>query len=219
MHDPLDAFLAETDLDALMAARQRLGPASAGRAARIEGLLRAWQEPQALANLLFHPELIPAPLRLPALLKGLRDRANLYNALAAAVGLQDIDADSVDVPTRAALRGALVELVEGFPTVLAARAAATLTDYLRLDDVGLAWSLLGSPEPGVRHNLLYWLRSALGMPDDAALLQAAAAQGLPAAVLADIEARLAEDRQRLGEGKPARLAHRSYTWIPNLGDI
>ena len=84
-HSELDRFLTATDLDASLAARGVLAPLDDDDRASIRAALTAGNA-QAIANLLFHPDLLPDELRLPTLLDALVKPPNPYFTLAAVVG-------------------------------------------------------------------------------------------------------------------------------------
>ena len=159
--DPLDRFLRATDLDELAERLDELpAPDATGRATAV---VEAWSDPQAVANLLMYPAVLPADHRVRALLRGLRSDG--YLRLAAAVGVGDLDAGDLPDGVRRELLDALLDVVASDAGPAGVRAAAELGPLVHADELELLDDLAAHPVEAVRHNLT---QAALGLtaPDE-----------------------------------------------------
>jgi hypothetical protein len=164
MQPPLQSFLLSEELDELASLRDEITSIDRAEAAELSRVVSAWSDPQAIANLLMYPELIPEPDRLPSLMRGLATGANDYLALAAVVGLQRIDDDEIPTGARADIARQLVLLIEQSsiaPTP--ARATLTIGPFAQDLDPATLLRLLDHPDPAVRHNLLSALLDSFGV--------------------------------------------------------
>lgn len=127
----LNGFLAATDLDDLLRARNEIAALTSEESTRIVSVLRAWNDHQAVANLLFHPDLIPAEIRFEALDRALHSEDVPYLTLAATVGLQGMSMDDVPSDKRAAWGQMLLAFIQSKSTVLSSRASVTLCAWSR----------------------------------------------------------------------------------------
>lgn len=159
----LQAFLEADDLDRMRQLANDLPPLTQDDQAAVSAHINRWDAPQAVANLLMQPHLIPPSLRRDALLRGLHEPFT-YNTLAALVGLQD-HADWWSEPDRAAIVQRLVDIIFGARRVLADRASLTLTQYAHPQEADKLIFLLGSPENVVQHNALVALVNMLGVDE------------------------------------------------------
>jgi hypothetical protein len=78
--------------------------------ALVASVIDGWSDKQAVSNLLFHSDLIPATLRFEALDRALNSHDVPYFVLAATVGLQGVRLGDVPSDKRAAWIQALVAL-------------------------------------------------------------------------------------------------------------
>lgn len=147
--DLLDAFLGASDLDELAATYDvlpdRVDPD------RVAAVVAAWSPPQAVANLLMHPTVMPPERRVPAILRGLRDEG--YARLAASVGVGRLAATDLTEDGRRALLDALLDVVATDAGPAGVRAAAEIGPLVRAPDLPLVEELAEHPVPEVRHNL------------------------------------------------------------------
>jgi Armadillo/beta-catenin-like repeat len=90
MSRELEVFLTTEDLDDLLRARQRLGRVSKRDSHAAVSMLEQWADRQAVANVLFYPDLLPHTVRMPFIMKALEETEFPYYTLAAVVGLQDL---------------------------------------------------------------------------------------------------------------------------------
>ena len=127
----LDRFLTAVDLDELLRVRNEISSFTSAESTRVASVLRAWNDRQAVANLLFHPALIPVDIRFEALDRALQLKDLPYFTLAATVGLQHMSLDEVPADKRAAWGQALLAFVQSKSTVLAGRASVTLCAWSR----------------------------------------------------------------------------------------
>lgn len=159
--DPVDDVLTASDLDTLQTAVEAL-PADAD-VTRIAGLVDAWSDRQALANVLLHPSLIPVSHRVPAVLRGLRTDG--YLRIAATAGVGHLPAADVTDDVRRELLDALLDVVASDAGPAGVRAAAEVGPLIRADELELLDDLAAHPVDAVRHNLA---QAALGItsPED-----------------------------------------------------
>jgi hypothetical protein len=86
----LETVLKTTDLDDLLRERRDILSLTPQETERVSAVIRAWTDRQAIANLLFYPDLIPLSLRFDALDRALRSHGFPYFGLAATVGLPEL---------------------------------------------------------------------------------------------------------------------------------
>lgn len=215
----LQRFLEAKDLDELLRASQALSVLDADDEAEVRAVLDARANTQALANLLFHPHLIPDELRLPTLVAALAAGAHPYFNLAAIVGLQETDAATLDEPTRVQICDLLLDILEGTNDVRAARASITVIRFLAASDGPRLAALVQHPDPTAAHNILAWhLRSFAGRGEET-LAAAFASLGDGGAAAALAVAKLREHQARQAAGEFSSAGQTLLAYIPNLEDI
>jgi hypothetical protein len=222
----LTAFLAADELDVLSTLRDEITTIDRQEAAELSAVVQTWSDLQAVANLLFYPELIPRPDRLPSLVRGLASGDEGYLALAAVVGLQRVPEDEIPLAERLVIAEHLVRLVEHGPGPTPARASLTLADFAQDLQPAVLLRLLDHPDPVVRHNLVVALLSGFGLARVLATADAEVAAGdlsaSAASTLRDslVEAGLDPDDAFLDDDEvlasPLGLPLLSY--IPNYAD-
>jgi hypothetical protein len=225
----LQAFLDARDLDTLADAHESLSTLDAADTAAVRRVLHQWRDPQAVANLLMYPLLIPDDARAAAVQRGLDDLQVPYLALAAVVGLREFDVESLPPGPRAAILARLLALVAADRGPLADRVSAFLAERLWHFDPSYgaaAMALLDHPSPTVRHNALVALVPVLGLNNlPAALTQAVAdgtlsAPGQAAATrkLAQVTGFSAADADDGSADDLGSLSVPLLAYIPNLDD-
>ncbi|MEK7469535.1 MAG: hypothetical protein AAB074_19355 [Planctomycetota bacterium] len=160
MTSEFELVLAAEDLDDLLAAAGRVPELSESDQQAARAIVTSWSPLQALANLLFHPRLIPEDSRLPAIFRALDQSPPDYFTLAAAVGVQSMRPTGHSPLVRQHVAETLSRLTMHAADVIAARAEYTLENFLepsRLEDAIL---LLRTPCETARHNLVAWLARA-----------------------------------------------------------
>jgi hypothetical protein len=125
----LDAFLKAEDLDDLLRIRRDLGVLTSDEEQRISSIIHDWTDNQAVANLLFNPDVMPPALRFEALDRALHSNHVCYFALAATVGLQQVKWNEVPGAKRASWLQALQRLVRSKSRTVAGRASVTLFEW------------------------------------------------------------------------------------------
>lgn len=213
----LEAFLFAQDLDELLAARQAIQAADADDAAVIRAVLREWRNPQSVSNLLFHPSLIPADIRVATLLRGLRQREVMYYVLAATVGLGGM-VPELSAGERAQVSSALLDLLDNSTGVLAQRASVTLSGVAGREDAPRIFSMVVHPDDTVRHNLRAWLFRTFEKPGVEAFAEAARQSELDA----ETQDALAREFAEIRPGAAPEVARKLLTlfsYIPNLGEV
>jgi hypothetical protein len=158
--DATGRLLAATDLDELAEAYADL--AITDHDARVRAVVEDWTDVQAVANAVMCPLVIAPDLRLPAVLRALRDEQHPYLRLAGAVGAGHLPVDDLDEQGRRALLDALLDLVAGDAGPAGVRASAEVGPLLRPGELDLLDDLAAHPVEAVRHNLA---QAALGITD------------------------------------------------------
>ena len=106
----VQAFLRTNELDSLVHLREGIDAAARNDAEPlIREVIARWNDRQALANLLMHAGLIPADLRVAALVRGLRAADEDYLRLAATVGVGETG--NIDAAQRTALVESLLDVI------------------------------------------------------------------------------------------------------------
>lgn len=208
-------FLAAEDLDDLAELASRIREWDQADERVVREVLGRLEDCQAAANLLMHPHLIPADLRLPSVLAGLSAPAPSYLRLAAAVGATALAELDPTLGPQPELVGALLDLVADNAGVVARRAATSVAPYLQHDDSGDVVVLLVHPDPGVRrnlHNALLDLLSPTGLEE---LLDDP--REVPRDLAVRVRKLLAEDGR--GHSPLSDLQRMPLlAWIPNRSD-
>lgn len=223
MDAALEDFLAANDLDDVLAAVKRIEFLSAQDETRILGLLSSWDTPQAIANLLMYPKLIPPDHRLDALSRGLQDDGYPYLKLAAVVGLQSVESLDITESQRLAVLHMLVSLIENHRGVLAARASAALSEWVRPGEGYAIAPLLRHPDSTVQHNILSILIEIVGLATIVDYLDVIfATGGYPPETAAACKARLSQIREINPQNESALpfdaspLSALLYSYLPNF---
>jgi hypothetical protein len=214
----LHRFLAAADLDDLAAIREELLGAELDTDDRLEvtAVLHDWDDIQAVANLLMHPQLIPADERAPSVQRGLGDVEHSYLRLAACVGVGELDLAELDDDTRHRLVQTLLDAVATDAGTIAERASFSVIWLLRPTDAPEVVECLTHPSSRVRHNLAQGL---LGLLDSSGL---GALISEPGFVPAELQARALQQLESdgidlstpaEGQRKPLVLAY-----VPNYVD-
>jgi hypothetical protein len=225
----LQAFLESRDLDRLADARERLPAFDAEDIAAVRRVLSGWSEPQAVANLLMHPSLIPESERSAAVQRGLDETRQPYLALAAVVGLRELDVESLPPAERAEVVGRVLALAAADRGVIADRASAFLAE--RLWHFGDSYApsvlaLLDHPSQTVQHNALAALVPLVGLDNLSDVLTRAVEDGklslrgqaTAARKLARIRGFSAADPDDGSGDDLGSLSAPLLTYIPNLDD-
>lgn len=227
MNPDLQDFLEARDLDLLAEAHDRLPVLEPEDVAAIRAVLRRWYEPQAIANLLMHPQLIPEAERAAAVVRGLNDTQCQYLTLAAIVGLGEFEVEALPSGQRAAVVDRVLALAAADRGVIADRASAFLAERLwhfGNSDPALMVALLDHPSEVVQHNALVGLIPLLGLDhlDDA--LTRAVREGrlsvrsreAAARKLAKVQGFSAEDPDDGSKEDLGSLAAPLLAYVPNL---
>lgn len=217
LNPPLEAFLFSKDLDQLLEARQAIKAVDEDDEAVIRAVLKEWSNPQSVSNLLFHPSLIPADIRVATLLRALAERGVMYHVLAAIVGFGGM-VPELSKEQREEVAAILLDFLPNSTGVLAQRASATLSGVARDADAPAVFSLLGHEDDTVRHNLRAWLFRTFEKPGVEAFSAAAALSTLDA----DTQAALAREFAEVKPGAPPEVKRKLLTlfsYIPNLDEV
>ncbi len=123
-------FLQIKDLEVLDDVYKKLGKLAQEDIAYVNKILSQWDDQQALANLLFYPDLITVNLREEVILRALTDENMPYVMLAAVVGLETLGAKGLSADWKETMVDRLVELIRSNSDVISARASVTIWEYL-----------------------------------------------------------------------------------------
>jgi len=217
LNPPLEAFLFSKDLDQLLEARQAITVLDQDDEAVVRAVLKEWSNPQSVANLLFHPSLIPADMRVPTLMRGLAERGVMYYVLAAIVGFGGM-VPELTAGQREEVAALLLEFLPNSTGVLAQRASVTLSGVAREADAPAIFSLLEHEDDTARHNLRAWLFRTFEKPGIEAFTVAAARSTLDA----EAQAGLVREFAEIKPGAPPEVKRKLLTlfsYIPNLDEV
>ena len=130
---------------------------NANDVAVVREVLHDWQPQQAVANLLFHPRLIPPDIRVASILRGLTESDRSDLKLASTAGLQSMERSDIPPSDAAVIRDRLLELIEGDRSIISSRASVSIESWLDSVSAPAVCRLLNHPNATTGHNLLAWL--------------------------------------------------------------
>lgn len=155
----IEQFLAATDLDVAQHVLADVTDISRQDAVHLAEIVVAWAPPQAIANMLLHPSIIPPAHQVSAMLRGLATDARHYPLIAAVVGLREID---LPVEYRRSVAVRLLDLAATDGEQVSSLASVSLVRYLYHLDTGDVLARFEHFGPTARHNVLVGLLEALG---------------------------------------------------------
>jgi hypothetical protein len=218
MSPELEAFLAAEDLDELLNARGKIAALAPEDEAVVRAVISEWRNPQANSNLLFHPALIPADIRLPTLFRGLYERQVMYYALAAVVGLQSLDTAALGEADRQRVLSDLLAVMRDTTDILAQRASVSFQGFAKPEDAPRVFALMGHSDNTVRHNARAWLFRTFQGVGAEQLVAAGRQSGLGKEIQRQVVAEFADFLANPPQGFKSPLFSQ-YGYIPNLRDI
>ncbi len=180
MDKNLKTFLETRDLDNLREAKSHVLEINQDHQAEITGVLREWEDIQAIANLLMYPDLIPETERIDYVLAGLRETNFTYLALASVVGLGQLNIEEIPAQLITELIEQLIKLTKSDAGVIAERSSVFLAE--RLWHFGDTYTsqiieLLDHPSKVVQHNTLVALIPLVGLENIRRIIENAVQQG------------------------------------------
>jgi len=153
-------YLTLTDLDEVAAAAGSIDSAAAEPEFR--RVIEEWTDRQAVSNLLWHPELLPDDLAVPALIRALSG-GDSYLRLAAAVGTRHLsDSLDEDSPEVHELVAGLLATVGAESGLVARQAAVSLHGLIPADQARSAFARLTHPDPETFRALIAALADLFG---------------------------------------------------------
>ncbi|MBP0009359.1 hypothetical protein [Roseofilum sp. Belize Diploria] len=173
----LHSFLSAENRSTAVDARIALGDPDPDDRAAIASIMNRWDDSKAVANLLFHPELLATEDRVKSLVRGLEQEEDAYLRLAAIVGVQDIDCQNLESADRTKLKTLLMSEIQEGSQVLAARASVSVLELLQPEDVEQLLDQLNKPDDLLRHNALVALVKVFGVKQALDLIYQAACSG------------------------------------------
>ncbi len=191
LNPPMETFLFSKDLDELLESRQAIKALDQDDEAVVRAVLKEWSNPQSVSNLLFHPSLIPADIRVASLFRGLAERGVMYYVLASIVGFGGM-VPELSKAEREEVAAILLDFLPNSTGVLAQRASVTLSGVAREADAPKIFSLLEHADETARHNLRAWLFRSFEKPGVEAFTAAAAQSTLDAETQAGLVREFAE---------------------------
>lgn len=211
-------LLTVTDLDELHTVAEALaGTARTGDdEAAVVGVVAAWTDEQALANLLMYPTLIPADFRAAAIERALATGEHSYLCLAAVVGIERLDRAQLTDEVRVRLIQRLLDLIASDDGIVADRASISIGTLLSSGDAPDLVELLLHPSAPVRHNLVHALFGLTGAAGIAALLDGAGF--VQPETRTEVRAQLATDGVDLDNPSEEQLPPRVLSYVPNYTD-
>jgi hypothetical protein len=213
----VERFLEAVDLDDLLRARDEISTLSLEERSRVEQILNAWTDHQAVSNLLFHPTVIPDELRFAAIDRGMHSYDASYLALAATVGLQSIEPCSVADEFRERWRRSLVSMMQSNESVLAGRASVTAFSWFKDHAVEL-FSLYPVADQTACRNILAFALAAFGDLDRHEFASQIRSCGVPPDAMTDFTDVHDEYWQKKNRGIAGVgfMKLPIYCYIPNL---
>lgn len=217
MSPELQSFLTAEDLDEVLDARGNLTALSVEDTEVVRDVIAQWQQPQAVSNLLIHPDLLPEDIRLASLFRGLAEQRVAYYVLAAIVGFQSVDTPLLTANENAKIATALWEIIAQTEGVLAQRASLSFRAFASEVDAPAVLFLMAHSDKTVRHNLRSWLFSVFKDRGLAAFANAVQASDLGEAQKQELVAEFTACTTKPPEGFNSPLFP-LLTYIPNLRD-
>lgn len=161
--EDLEKFRSIDDLQDLKTFRWEMNPFNETDKAFIAKLYEEWNSPQAISNLLQHPDLIPEDLRFNFIRKGLMDCEEPYYNLAAILGIHSPEVLDFAPREVRKLKQLLFSHVSRTSDIRATAATQTLFSYISKEDSDEILSRMIHPECIVRHNLFSMLIGFYGI--------------------------------------------------------
>jgi hypothetical protein len=217
----LDDFLHATDLDDLLKARQNVSHLTVDETNRIKSIINEWQDQQSIANLLFHPTVIPAEFRIAAVDRALHSVEAPYFALAAVVGLQGTDPTEVPQHTRDKWQHVLLDMIQSESDVIAGRASTTMFSWFQEQDAGKVLSLYPVPDETASKNILSFALSLYGDLSTSEFDQRLTSFGLSTNARDAFNSRHAEYLSKTSTGQPGAgfMKCPLLCYIPNMSEV
>lgn len=214
----LEIFLRASDPDVAAEARRRLDEPGAAAKRRIGEILDAWEDPQGVANLLMFPSLLPDDRRVEILLRGLASKEPRYWVLASAVGLRRFDRDALEPEERGRLVERLIAVAWRHAD-FAIHATAALHRFLEECDAERVFPLLEHTDTDVRHNILAWLVSVVGLHGVGHFTRVAEASGVDPQTRDAAVRRLRRHLERADAGRATPDAWLVHGSVPPLVEL
>ena len=215
----LEDFLKAADLDDLLKIRQRLAPPGPTEIHYIADVLCEWTDGQAISNLLFYPDLIPEPVRISSIDRALKAIDQPYFILAAVVGLQSIDPESILPETRQRWVSTLLKIVRSDAGVISSRASVTVWSWLRDGEAQEFIRSYPVPDETASKNIIAFVLSKFG---ELALSEYRARlreSGVGYLKRRHFVRRFEEYQQKRNEPGAAFMALPLLSYIPNYGNV
>lgn len=209
-------FLRSEDLDDTLKSFRDLGELNKRERALIDKVIKKWSDKQAISNILFYPSILRKEEQLNTLLKGLHSEKTPYYALAATVGLQDIDKSNLSEESRVSVVNALLSTAKKYAKI-SDRVVVTLENFLKIDDASSLCDLLYLQNNTTQHNIIAWLLKNYSNKDDLASLikDCNLSQELQNIILEKYD----ENESKRANGEFLNLQYSLLSYLPNLRDM
>lgn len=214
----LMTFLTADDLDDLLRARHKLLPLTADDLRTIRSIVHNWDPPQAVANLLFHLELLPEDLRFATYLRGMGEPWGSYLKFATFEGGPGIPKERMSAEQLDTVRQHFFEILERDTGVLAQRASLYLSYFYQASDAQNVLRFLAHPNDTVVHNVLAWLLTEVIHRDLEALNALLGASVLPDALCENVTTKVREHLAAKERGEVSMVDRTLYAYMPNLNE-
>jgi hypothetical protein len=216
MKTSFELFLESNELDDLLKLRSKITKLDSQEEKVALRILEAWSDQQAVANLLFHPSLIPASSRERFIFRGLEESYNEYFILASVVGCVGLSGAETSDEIRLKIKQRLIDCCRIRFDVIGERASVSLRSFLEKKDLLTLVPLLSSRNETIRRNIIGWI--ARNWDDKSS---ASMSEEFKAAGLSWFQRRRASNavRQLVAENSTIPLGFRTaplLSYIPNL---
>ncbi|MEM8933247.1 MAG: hypothetical protein AAGE94_18810 [Acidobacteriota bacterium] len=214
----IERFLRASDPDTAAEACCGVSALDSEARATVGRVLDDWEDPQAIANLLMCPSMVPAERRVDTFLRGLGTSEPRYWVLAAAVGLRRLDSDTLTDDERRRLADRLVAVAWRQPE-FAVHATAVLGDFLDEPEALPVFALLEHADNDVRHNALACLVTTVGLYGVGHFTRVAEASGIDPQTREAAVRRLRRHLERADAGRATPDAWLIHGAVPTLAEL
>jgi hypothetical protein len=218
MSAELRTFLSAKDLDDVLGARSEIKKLSPADEQVVRSVLREWRDAQAVSNLLNHASLIPEDVREKYLLQGLAEVKLPYYALAAVLGVGELDADKLTPAQRKQYTAALRNILRDTDDVRAARASVAISHFVGRPEAPLVAAFLDHRNETARHNIRVWMFRTFDSKSKDEYAEALRKSGLAEPVQRRCLAEFTEYLRNPEKADQKRKSSLLFPYLPNLDD-
>ena len=216
MRAELSRFLEIAELDDLLRAAAAVLPLLPEEATSISRILLDRTNLQAVSNLLFHPQVIPAAMRVSSLLRALKTPSHPYEVLAAVVGAQQVASEELNTTQRGEMVDALLGVITHAEDVRSSRAAVSVAKFLTAEDAPRLAPHALHADATTSHNVLAWFMKTFESSSEEAF------RALFGDARGAAEKALEKRREHLAKKQAGGWSSAGsvlFSYIPNLSDV